>query len=397
MIQVFKSSLAHRADLLISRYRKSSVPTHLNTYTPTDCHQHSQHKTHSGTVAMAVFSSFLELVKACNRVVDNDMTTNSTKLVTYKRPVALRELTKFVLKTGTRKPKQRTFGFLTRDVVEDLPWGPSGIKKISRGRDQDGSPRPYGLQEEGSVPALNERLVKLATCRSVRQNFPFTGKWVEHSRDPSGYVPLFGGSEGIRIPDVLVPLLGIVRKSVHITVHTWAPEGLLIWVQTRPRTALHYPGKLDQAASGCVWYGETESEAINRLVHEEIDGNRGMAYEVKWQKPVAYFTVGGDDACQLKGLAEAGIMTCRALKVEEDWVPWGLKGNDEVGAFAALTIDEVKESLLNDQWKPGSALVMLRFLIDVGAVTEEDEPELDEVLRVLYRDLPHYMPQGTFP
>lgn len=231
----------------------------------------------------------------------------------------------------------------------------------------------------------------------MREYFPFTGKWEGGRKGSGGYVPLVGGAGDVRIPDVLAPILGIVRKSIHITAYTETRDGMLIWGQNRPKTALYYPGKLDQTGSGYVKYGETEIEAINRLVHQELDGGRRLEYHMKWQKPVAYFTVRGDDACQLEGLAEEGIEVCRSVSVDQDWVPCGLTGNDEVGTFTPLTIEEAKTSLLNNEWKPGSALAMLRFLIDIGAVTEAGESELDEVMQMLYRELPHYMPQGPFP
>ena len=116
---------------------------------------------------------------------------------------------------------------------------------------------------------------------------------------------------------------------------------------------------LDQVTSGVIKHGETESEAINRLVYEELDGGRGQTYKAKWHKPVSYFSIRREEAGQLKGLAEAGINTYRSVKVDEEWVPRGIKNGYEAGKFTLMMLHEVKDSLLNGEWRPSSALSMM--------------------------------------
>lgn len=147
---------------------------------------------------------------------------------------------------------------------------------------------------------------------------------------------------------------------------------------------------LDHAASGVIKHGETESYAINRLLYEDLDGGRGQAYKVKSHKPISYFTIRPEEAGQLKGLPEAGMNTYRSIKVNEEWVPRGIKNGYEVGKFTLLTLDEVKDSLLNGEWKPSSALSMVRFLADTGAIPG-DEVGVEQIRQKLYRQLPHWL------
>ena len=345
---------------------------------------------------MSLYKSYLDLVKACNRVVDNDTPTKHRKPVSSGRAVAERELTKFALRN--KKKEAQIFGYLTPGAVDTLPWDRSGVMRLmGDAAPEKGDALTYGFQADGNVPWLNAQLTRMALkSPAVRQNFPFVSAWGNGSGLPGDYLPVIGAPD-VKMPECLAPIFGIVHRKVNIVAYTQTPNDVLIWVHSRPASALHYPSKLDNVSSGFVLHGETRSDTIDRLVLDEMDGGRGLNYKLTWHKPVAYFTIRGADAGELEGLAEAGIEACRSFKASEEWVPRAVEENDDVGEFALYTVEEVKDSLLDGEWKPGSALAMLRFLIDKGLITEEEEPELEEICQMMLRRLPHYMPKGTFP
>lgn len=260
---------------------------------------------------MSLYKSYLDLIKACNLVVDNDTSTKHGKPVSSGRGVAERELTKFALRN--KKKDAQIFGYLTPEAVDTLPWDRSGVMRLmGDAAPETGDARTYGFQADGNVPWLNAQLTRMALkSPAVRQNFPFVSAWGNGSGLPGDYLPVIGAPD-VKMPECLAPIFGIVHRKVNIVAYTQTPNDVLIWVQSRPALALHYPSKLDNVSSGFVLHGETRSDTIDRLVFDEMDGGRGLNYKLTWHKPVAYFTIRGADAGKLEGLAEAGIEAGRS-------------------------------------------------------------------------------------
>lgn len=316
---------------------------------------------------MPRYKSYLELVEACNRVVDDSTRTYYWKHLESNRAVEERELTKFILRNHRRE--HQTCGYLTPEVVSKLPWTSNGVRELERGSSWDDGDAPiYGSQENRHTGCLNGRLICMMRSRAVQDSFPFLDGWGNGSGGPGDFVSLIEGPEEVKIPDYLALIPGLVQREVHLTAYVQTHDDILVWVQNRPEDALLYPEMLDHAASGAIKHGETESDAINRFVYEELDGGRGIMYKVKRHKPVSYFTMRPEEASQLRGSLEAGINTYRSVKVDEEWVPRGIQNGYEAGKFTLLTLDEVKHSLLNGEWRPSSAFCMARFLADIGAL-----------------------------
>lgn len=82
------------------------------------------------------------------------------------------------------------------------------------------------------------------------------------------------GPEKVKIPEQLAPILGVVQREVYVMAYNLTEDGVLIWAQVRPQTALHYSGKLDHVASGVVRYEEKRKDAVPRLVSEEMERAR---------------------------------------------------------------------------------------------------------------------------
>lgn len=128
-------------------------------------------KQHRPTSTMTVYGSLLELVKGCNPVVDNDTATKHWEPASSGRAVAQRELTKFVLRNDNGE--RQTFGYLTSDVVDDLPWEKSGVQKVARESAwKEGNTRTCGFQEDANIKRLNDRVTCMTNRHAVRQNSP---------------------------------------------------------------------------------------------------------------------------------------------------------------------------------------------------------------------------------
>ena len=150
------------------------------------------------------------------------------------------------------------------------------------------------------------------------------------------------------------------------------------------------PALFEQARTTTIEQGEDEEVALERLYgsrsfHESLKRGRPDKY-----KQVSYFTVGGREAGELWGVADASIISCYPYEVPLSWSP---KGKD-AGLYRKYTLNEVKEQLLRGVWTPGSALSMMRWLIANKSLGLMDTTELETRL---YRKLPHFRAMDACP
>ncbi len=68
--------------------------------------------------------------------------------------------------------------------------------------------------------------------------------------------------------------------------------------------------------------------------------------------------------------------------------------DDEVEDFQLWSIDQVREGLQRNEFKPGLAHVILYFLIRHGIVNEENDPDFVELVQRLHRKLEFPVKQG---
>jgi isopentenyldiphosphate isomerase len=59
-------------------------------------------------------------------------------------------------------------------------------------------------------------------------------------------------------------------------------------------------------------------------------------------------------------------------------------GDGEVESFKLMTIDEVKEALISDNFKPNSAAITLDFLMRKGIVNAENDPNYLYIIKKLH-------------
>jgi hypothetical protein len=61
--------------------------------------------------------------------------------------------------------------------------------------------------------------------------------------------------------------------------------------------------------------------------------------------------------------------------------------DDEVEGFQLWTVDEVREGLQRNEFKPGLVHVILYFLIRHGIFNEENDPDFVKLVQRLHRKL----------
>lgn len=342
---------------------------------------------------------YLALIKNCNRIVDSvkdlDSDTKADSIekededqVPQGPKVAEPNLAKFLARDAGGQ--YQTFGYFTQDTLKalaGLPWIDHGFEIVDN-KDGHGI---CAVKEVGLQRFMNGRLLAPITCETSLLAFAFLQLCLPN---PAPYVPLLGGPSEVRVPTHVSYLLGAARHEIHMTIYTRQNPhaGLWIWVKKRGGTDI-YPGAFEHAYTTTIEQGEDEEMALERLYGDRDcyrrlqDGGMGI------YKQVSYFTIGGQEAGRLLGVADAGIISCYSAKV--DIPSWSPKRNS--GVCQKYTLDEVKEQLLRGEWTPGSALSMKRWLIErryLGLLRPQDYTELETRL---YRQLPHWRAMDVCP
>ncbi len=80
-------------------------------------------------------------------------------------------------------------------------------------------------------------------------------------------------------------------------------------------------------------------------------------------------------------------MPCQPARVAREAPDTLVRNDSSVEAFELLTVPEIKRALSQKQFKPNSALVVIDFLIRHRQITAEDEPDYQDILLRLHRNL----------
>jgi hypothetical protein len=80
------------------------------------------------------------------------------------------------------------------------------------------------------------------------------------------------------------------------------------------------------------------------------------------------------------------VLYCYDLQVGSETVP--KPQDDEVEQFYLMSVGEVKEALLREEFKTNCASVMIDFFVRHGIITDDNEPDYLEIVTRLHRTLP---------
>ncbi|KXH27450.1 thiamine pyrophosphokinase [Colletotrichum nymphaeae SA-01] len=231
--------------------------------------------------------------------------------------------------------------------------------------------------------------------------------------DPNEMWPLYGIT---KFPSGFVcglsPVFGIVTTGVHLNIYKRDindindPKKFCIFVARRSKQKATFPGMYDQCAAGGYQYAgggfgkdkdKSAEECLKREVEEELTSSLPPTWlkDVKKASPIQ-FAVLRDERWgeNFFGAPELGVKIPFDLEVEED--PIFKPNPKEVKLVEKKSVDEIVKDLLNGEFKPNSALVMIDFLIRhhcLGDVSPGNV--LDKINQILQKhatvnDLPHW-------
>jgi 8-oxo-dGTP pyrophosphatase MutT (NUDIX family) len=270
----------------------------------------------------------------------------------------------------------RCHGYLLSSVVEKMPW-------TSRFRVLPGAQEVYLLRGDGedwqaSCSKAIDELLDLARQQGI---FPKLGR----KRDER--FPVLGAKFDLSIERSAFSLFGIIGRGAHMTVFVRNSSGLKFWIPQRNPNKSTYPGMLDNAVAGGVAAGEMPFECIVREASEEAAlPEKLVRRDARAAGTVTWFNISDEKAGGQPGLMNPGLLYVYDLEVSEGVM---LKPVDnDVYAFHLMDTQQVVNAMIQGEFKPSSAMVMIDFFVRHGIITAENEVEYVEIVSRLHRKLP---------
>ncbi|PKS04969.1 hypothetical protein jhhlp_008335 [Lomentospora prolificans] len=266
----------------------------------------------------------------------------------------------------------RPHGVLLPDNVNRLPWT-SDIKV-------DHSARTIHVPDSSNGtnpgPAISSALATVVDAALERDIFPqLRGQHSEPYR-------ILGANHFISLERWPSPIFGIASRGAHLTAYTGKGRNMKIWIAQRSSKIYTYPGKLDSSVAGGVKADDTPLECITAEAWEEASLDEKFVKEnVKSTGMVSYV---GEN--KRNGTIQPVVLYVYDLEVPEGME---LKPQDEeVEYFMLMSVDEVRNAMLEYKFKPNCCLVMVDFFVRHGIMTDENEEDYLELITRLRRTLP---------
>ncbi|KAJ8377454.1 hypothetical protein AAFF_G00260120 [Aldrovandia affinis] len=174
-------------------------------------------------------------------------------------------------------------------------------------------------------------------------------------------------------------LFGVKRYGVHVNGYTRSKEGALsMWLARRSFTKQTYPGRLDNLAAGGLAAGSSVRQTLIKECQEEACIPACIAEAAR---PVGTVSYTYED--------EEGVFPESQfvfdLELPLDFTPQ--IGDGEVQDFYLWPMEQVRDVLVSDDFKPNSAMVVLDFLIRHSYVQPDTERYYQEFVTGLHRSL----------
>ncbi|OBZ86801.1 hypothetical protein A0J61_05154 [Choanephora cucurbitarum] len=317
---------------------------------------------------MPVFQSLIEVIQQCDTFPYPNDTSRSSL---YHQIVPFR--------LGPS-----TLGHLLPEVV-------SSLKEYN----QQQTPSPFVISDQAVefaewVQDAADRtavMEKLMTTWRTNQVWPALAGWRNE------LYPVYGDpAEPENIAFVMeraaTPLFGISTFGVHLNAFTRDKKdgSILMWVAKRSLTKQTWPGLLDNCVAGGISYGYSVRDTIIKECEEEASIPHALACHAKSVNVVTYYSVTSN------GL-QPETQYIFDLELPDDFSPTPSDG--EVDCFYQWPLSKVKETILNDEWKPNCALVAIDFMIRHAYITPDEEPDYIDLGYRLHRTLEFPTPKRS--
>ncbi|KAF7558797.1 hypothetical protein G7046_g5348 [Stylonectria norvegica] len=273
-------------------------------------------------------------------------------------------------------------GYVLDRVLQELLNVPVSI----RGEMEfDVEQRTIALFRQSTEEERSSKVAALSAYWRERKTFPMLRGW----RDELWPVYARNGQLLFNMERAAMGLLGTMRYGVHMIAYVnddTAPHGIRLWVPTRAADKSTYPSMLDNTVAGGLMTGEDPFECVIREADEEASlPDELVRSQAKFVGNVTYIYITS------KMVGESGFIypECQwvyDLQLPADVIPEPKDG--EVEKFELLDVDQVKQDLGNGKFKPNCALVTIDFFIRHGILTEDNEPEMEQIKKRLRRDMP---------
>lgn len=176
-------------------------------------------------------------------------------------------------------------------------------------------------------------------------------------------------------------LFGAISYGVHINGFTYKDNQLMMWIGRRSPTKPTYPNRLDNMCAGGLATGLKVRDCAIKECEEEASAPKEITEKLVQVGCVSYIF---ED--------KRGIFPeCEYvfdLELPSDFIPVNADG--EVGGFELMTMDQVMDVIVTDDFKPNSALIVVDFLIRHGVITPEKEKNFAYIVEMMHVPLQSY-------
>ena len=301
----------------------------------------------------------------------------------------------WTLKIGNSPRDAPTFGYMHPWVAERLPWPDVGVAIDRRAK----AVRILEPASAADAQMLAWRLDLMLIAALKQATIP---RALFARRRHEAY-PVLGAPFPLALDRGATQMLGLAQRAAFLVCYVRdpaAPHGLRLWVPRRGWDRAEHPGMLDATAAGGVAAGETPRRGVAREAAEEVGLDEATVYrDARSTGTYSWYTFrragtfeGVKPTAANRRLAErVGVIYPSVSYVFEMEVPARWRpdiSSGEVAEVFCWTVDEVRAAMARGEFKHTIAMLMMDFFIRWGIITQENEPDYEEIVQRLHRRLP---------
>ncbi|EME44914.1 hypothetical protein DOTSEDRAFT_52333 [Dothistroma septosporum NZE10] len=274
-------------------------------------------------------------------------------------------------------------GYMLPAIVEKMPW----TSAFAVSHDLPRTVKLVDIPADGkTADAITHAFQDLINICIERDLFHVLCK--RHSEMISIVSARYAGGS-VHIERFAASLFGLTCRGAHLVAYTSSPRRGIekIWIPRRSAHLYTYPSMLDTTVAGGVQAGVAPFQTIVEEADEEASLPEKLIRELAVSRGViSHMAVTGKGFTGEQGLVVPDYIYVYDMELPADIEP--KPHDDEVNAFYCMSVDEVKASLLMEEFKPDSGAVLIDFFIRHGIITAENESNLVEINMRLHRWLP---------
>ncbi|GAP85544.2 putative NUDIX domain-containing protein [Rosellinia necatrix] len=309
----------------------------------------------------------------------------------------------------------RPHGYLRPETVAKMPWTASFEVSHAAPRTVTVLDASGGADSAAAFTAAFQALVDICIERDTfrliakKHSEPFAILSYPGPSAPAtaaaaapGGVTAVARTGTVTMERFMAPLFGILLQGAHMIayVRSRATEddcGVIsgLWIPRRAKHLFSSPNMLDATVAGGIAAGTTALETIIKEAGEEASlPSELVRTRVRSTGLLSY--VSSTDAIHgwsgESGLLCPGIVYTYDMELPVDVIPRPHDG--EVGSYSLMSVGDVQVALLNNEFKPDAAVVVVDFLIRHGVINAENERSFVQINEHIHRRLPFRVAGG---